>query len=392
MATYPVKYITDTMRGAAQISGQAGTLQAALRAFLLTGFGVTTALSVTVAGGIATASLNAGQTFEAGCIVFVEGATPAQLNGEARVQTTTSNSITWATTAPDGPATGTITIKVAPVGGWEELFPGTPNKSVFRSTDPQSSGFCYRIDDSGTTQARVRGFEAMSDIDTGTGPFPTNAQINGGGYWSKTGTANSTAARYALVADSRTVLVVISPYTTVSATSLIANFRGFGDMLALAPGGDAYAAAISCAGTADWVSYGGFNSYISGVSAVYCPRPFGGIGTSQAAQGRTYAGGATAISGADTSMGDFPSPIDGALRYSRRYITASSSSLVPRAEVPGVLHIPQSGVVAAISPGARIAGTGPLAGRTLLAFGVGQAATDGLPTGINLLDITGPWR
>ena len=61
MATFPVKYINNNMRGAPQLPGTAGTLIAVLDAFLITGFGQVTALSVTVAGGIATASLQSGR-------------------------------------------------------------------------------------------------------------------------------------------------------------------------------------------------------------------------------------------------------------------------------------------------------------------------------------------
>ena len=52
-----VKHIHNGMRGAPQISGTAGTLIAALDALFTTGWGVTTAISVTVASGIATALL-----------------------------------------------------------------------------------------------------------------------------------------------------------------------------------------------------------------------------------------------------------------------------------------------------------------------------------------------
>ena len=85
--TYPVKWINNAMRGAPQISGTAGSLLAAIDAFLLTGFGVTTAVNVTVANGIATANLQAGQSFDKNVIVLVDGATPAELNGEAGVDT-----------------------------------------------------------------------------------------------------------------------------------------------------------------------------------------------------------------------------------------------------------------------------------------------------------------
>ena len=123
-----------------------------------------TAQRVTVAGGIATATLQAGQSFEPHTVIAVAGATPDALNGQARVLTATPSQITFATAAADGPASGTITIRVAPVGGWEKVFAGA-NKAVYRSTHPKASGFCLRVDDSAATYMRVRGFESMTDLD-----------------------------------------------------------------------------------------------------------------------------------------------------------------------------------------------------------------------------------
>ncbi len=63
----------------------------------------------------------------------------------------------------------------------------------------------------------------------------------------------------------------------------------------------------------------------------------------------------------------------------------------PRAWVPGVLHIPQSGAVAAgLTPRTTVAGSGEMAGRTLLVVGAGNPNTSGY--GAGLIDITGPWR
>lgn len=229
MAAFPVKYINNAMRGAPVLNGQAGTLIGVLDAFLLTGFGTVSALSVNVAGGIATAAVQAGNSFDKGCIVWVDGATPAALNGEQRVLTASSTAITFFTTAPDGPATGTITIKVAPVGGWEKKYSGT-NKAVYRSTDPQSSGFCLRVDDVGSYRARVRGFEAMSDVDSGTGPFPTDAQIDGGGYWFKSMASSVAAVRYDLIADSRTIFLAVGARSHDDPSATASPLRGFGDI------------------------------------------------------------------------------------------------------------------------------------------------------------------
>ena len=54
-----------------------------------------------------------------------------------------------------------------------------------------ASGALLRVDDSGTTVARVRMYETMSDIDTGTNPAPTDAKVNGGLYWWKSDAASA---------------------------------------------------------------------------------------------------------------------------------------------------------------------------------------------------------
>lgn len=392
MATFPVKYINNNMRGAPQLSGTAGTLIAVLDAFLITGFGQVTALSVTVAGGIATASLQSGQSFDPYCVVWVDGATPAELNGEARVLTSSSSSITFATTAPDGVATGAITIKVAPVGQWEKPFTGT-NKAVYRSTDVTGSRFCLWVDDSGTITARVRGFESMTDMNTGTGPFPADAQISGGGYWFKSLLANATAVRYDLVADSRTILVATGPAGTAS------PIRGFGDMLALSESGDVFSCALSAAPggvltVGNTFAAAAFDTQAVASTAIYFARDFSGLGGSVPVGSLPYVGSVSTISGTDSSLGVFPSRIDGALKFSKRYLHAGDGG-TPRADVPGLLHIPQSGVLATISPRSILEGSGTLINRRLLALGAVSASVMGTTvnaTGISLVDITGPWR
>lgn len=398
MATYPVKWIHSGMRGAPQVSGTAGTLLAALRAFLLNGFGQVTALSVSVSGGIATASLNAGQSFDKHAIVLVEGATPALLNGEARVLTATNSAITWATTAPDGAATGVITIKVAPVGHWAEVFTAT-NVSVFRSTDVAGARFYYRVDDTGTVSARVRGYLGMTDVDTGTGPFPTEAQIAGGGHICKSSVASAAGVPYVFAADSRTVLIAPSPRVPSNAAHTSAAIRGFGDMLPLATVGDAYSAAVSCATSGDASitggATGGFDTTASGANAVYVARDASGLGDAVAVGTKSYiVGGISVSSGNDSSLGKFPSSIDGQLKYCRRYIFQNNAAAdqPPRADVPGVLYIPQTNVLGPIGRLDIINGAGDFVGRMLLALTGAATTFNSVPVGISLLDITGPWR
>ena len=387
--TYPVKWINNAMRGAPQISGTAGSLLAAIDAFLLTGFGVTTAVNVTVANGIATANLQAGQSFDKNVIVLVDGATPAELNGEARVLTSSSSQITWATTAAAGVATGTITIKVAPVGGWAKVFAGT-NKAVYQSTDVQGSRFFLRVDDSGTTAARVRGFESMTDVDTGTGPFPTDAQISGGGYLIKSSQASAVGVRYDFFADSRFVGLAIGAGIPSAAAYTASPMRGFGDMVALRPSGDVFAVGLSANEKATSpYGAGSVDGVRSGVDAIYLSRSVTGLGGAQAAGSLAYVGAST-LSGSGATLGAFPSLIDGELKVSRRYVDAGDGA-TPRANVPGVLHIPQSGAISSIAPRDTLDGTGEFAGRVLVALGTVVGGFNA-PNGLYLVDITGPWR
>ena len=67
---YPVKYIHSGMRGAPVLSGTPGALIGVLDAFLLTGFGMVTAQRVTVSGGVATAHVQSGQSFDAGTVIL----------------------------------------------------------------------------------------------------------------------------------------------------------------------------------------------------------------------------------------------------------------------------------------------------------------------------------
>jgi len=97
--------------------------------------------------------------------------------------------------------------------GWTSVYEDT-NKLVIRSADAASPKPYLRFDDtgSGTGGARqcfVRGYAAMSNIDTGTGPFPSVAQAASGIVVRKSATADSTARAWIIVADGRGIHVFI---------------------------------------------------------------------------------------------------------------------------------------------------------------------------------------
>lgn len=388
-----VKFITSTQRNAPTLNGTAGTLLAVLEALFVTGWGVTTAVSVNVSGGVATATLNPGETFDRDAVVLVAGGTPNELNGEARVLSSSNTSITWATTAADGAATGTITIRYAPQTSWSKVYAAT-NKAAFRSTHPQSSGHYLRIDDTGTTTARVRGFETMSDVDTGVGPFPTDAQMSGGGYLHKSTAANATAVRYRIFCDERFVIFAIAAGSASIATNRAANARGFGDPIVLSPSGDAWATMLSANGSSSSVSYaaaleGGSASTSNGMCTF--PRAVAGLGGSVLGDVLPFTGAVNTVSGTDTTLGTFPSEVDGRLHHVRTYVKETAAGKPPRAIPPGVNFIPQSGVSTLIADGDVLDGSGDLAGRRLLCVSTGSSYTSP-PSGIYLVDLSGPWR
>ncbi|MCK6414755.1 MAG: hypothetical protein L6Q63_04230 [Giesbergeria sp.] len=392
-----VKFITENMPGAPVLSGTAGALISVLDALLVTGFGLRTATSVTVAGGVATVTLSSdalnGNLLHSVILVDGVAAPMADLNGEQRVTAATSTTLQFATAVADGTATGTITIKSAPVG-WEKKYSDT-NLAVYKSTDVQAHGRHWRVDDTGTTAARVVEYETMADVNTGSGPSPTAAYISGGGYVHKSAVASAAAARYAMAADSRTVLLALGPGTATAATYRVANIRGFGDAIALAPAGDSWASFVSLCGASATSGFtygslsGGPVSSVTGFSAL--SRSYTGLGASVIADAVPMSGTLTTMSGGDSFMGPAPSAVDGQIKLSRVFFREQGSSNPPRAIVPGVLYVPQSGLASLVAGGDIAVGAGDWAGRQLMAVACGTASNQ-LPTGAAFIDITGPWR
>lgn len=62
--------------------------------------------------------------------------------------------------------------------GWTKAFSGT-NMAAYKQS-AGSNQLYLRVDDTNATDARVVGYETMSDVNTGTGPFPTATQQSGG--------------------------------------------------------------------------------------------------------------------------------------------------------------------------------------------------------------------
>lgn len=87
--------------------------------------------------------------------------------------------------------------------GWAKAFSGT-NKAAYRppaipASPTEGNRFYLRVDDTTTATALCRGYETMSDVDTGTNPFPTVAQVAGSGVIAQKSVTTDSVARPWLV-------------------------------------------------------------------------------------------------------------------------------------------------------------------------------------------------
>ncbi len=394
-----VKFFTSRMPGAPVLTGQAGSLVAVLDACLKEGFGARPLTELTVAGGVATAKFATGGVPLVNSVVLVAGSSIAALNGEQRVVTASAGQVTFATAAANGTATGSITMRIAP-SGWLKPFSDT-NIGVYQSADPMSTKCLLRVDDTTVDVARVRGYENMSDANTGDGMFPGVSYLPDAVVWPKVYPGTSGAAGWTIVTDGRMCYFHAECFQSQSPSYggyNVGALRGFGDLISARPGGDAYAYALSWTGANAYAypQYGSFASSNSDTTqgCITLPRSYTGIGGPVFGGVRPMAGNSNEISGADTRFGPFPSQIDGALRLSELAVYESFEGNRPiRATAPGVQYLPHTATFT-IAHHTQTPGAEALAGRSLLALAVSsqysQANSDG--RGTSMIDITGPWR
>lgn len=219
----------NTGSGVPTLANISGDLTSLLTACLYgSGFGSVTLTSVTNVGTTATATVSGGHGFLNKQVVTVAGAAETEYNGTFRITYISSTQFSYVMSGtPSGSGTGTITAKLPAVGGWQALYSGT-SKLALNSTSLDASGRVFRVDDTGTTYARIVGYESMTDVDTGSNPFPTGAQISGGGYLHKSSSA--TTREWWLVADPKCV------WFSTLADGTYWHLYGFGDFKSLYSG------------------------------------------------------------------------------------------------------------------------------------------------------------
>lgn len=381
-----VKVFASTDPGALVLSGTAGALSTLLKTYLVDGRGSGAAATLTVAAGIATASYGAGHPFVVGSVGEFAGATPSGLNGQKRILSVATNSVTFA--APgiaDGAATGSITSELASAG-WQQVF-SAANITCLKPTVVEATGCVLRIDDTGTTNARVRAYEAMTAVSTGVGPTPLESQMAGGLFWPKSSVGSATARDWRLVADERGFYLAVAPAGGGRYTLL------YGGDIASLKSGDAYGYLL----TGNQADQTGTNSVPDGCvgyshrserGGAYTVRAHTAIGQSTAAQriGAHHNGSAADVYAgtAGYSVGTYPNGPNNGLMTGALELHA----LGIRGTLPGLLH-PVQDCGNAFATGAMVDGTDDLAGRRLMAIRTGPPASG--TVGTVFIDITGPW-
>jgi hypothetical protein len=385
-----VKYMHSAMTGAPTLSGVAGTLISVLDAFLVNGFGSQTASSVVVASNVCTVTVPSSHPFEVDSTITIAGATPAGLNGDWTVSAIGANTVSFVTSGiSNQTATGTITVKLTPAG-WAKVYSGT-NLAVYRSPDVTGTRRYLRVDDTGTTNARVVGYEAMTDVNTGTNPFPSALQVSGGAYWPKANAANATARGWTLVGDAKTFY--LHTHTATVSIGSAGLIWGFGDFSSERYG-DPYACVLFASPTdvaAGTAAHGSSLDYsrIDNTTDQWVCRSYTGVGSSVAVTQRAESyQTVAALSGSVTnSLALYPNQPNNRLLLSRKLLVEAAPAL--RGVVRGV-SIAAQNCHASFAWRDKVDGAGDLTARKLLAIkGGGSALTTS--ASVIFTDITGPW-
>ena len=342
MATKPVKWFHNGLTGVPQISGTAGSLISLLDAVLVNGFNLITLDSLVVSGNVLTGT-KAGHGFVVDQVVLTS-ANEASLQGEWTITSVTSNTfVATATGVSNVTGTGTLTAKAAPLG-WAKVFAGT-NKAVYQSNDPTSTKMYLRVDDTNALYARVRGFETMSDVDNGTGPFPTDVQISGGGYWGRSDTANSTACRFYVIGDSKG-FYYLARHNAAGSADNFTNIDYFGDYDSV-KAGDVYNCLLTTPASSTGATSNGSCAFAlnnnTGQNPGYSPRAYTQLGSSVVMI--TYRNGmATSVlnSGGTSHVATYPSPVSNGLIIAPVAIVESANAVCRGLSSPGIYAINQN--------------------------------------------------
>lgn len=381
-----VKLYTSEQQGAPELRGNA-SLIAMLDAVLVNGYGEVSVSGITRTSATATVTTATAHGFLTGDIALIAGATQTEYNGEFVITRVSDTQYTYAVTgSPATPATGTITSRRAPAG-FAKPYAAT-NRGVYRSDDTAGLRHFYSFWDDGTTaggfrEGRVRGFVSMSDINTGTDPFPSTAQRTDGKFIPKSSTADAVVRPWQLITNGRTVYLKLSP----GGSSVGSGLVGFGDTIPTRAG-DTFSSFVAGYWSANMTGHGSNTisallvnvalSTAGSTPPLYFPRSFTGVGSPTPASVLANTGSGDVLGSLRTP---YPHTPDNGF-YMMPLLAAHNSII--RARLPGLYESYHGPCFADRTTLSNVQG---LLGRT---FMMGQFQ-QGSSSQALLFDLTGPW-
>lgn len=267
-----------------------------------------------------------------------------------------------------------------PGAGWTIEFSDT-NRRVYRP----GAGLRHRLwlNDTGTTIGRLRGYESMTGIDTGTGPYPTDAQLSGGDYFNKSTAANTTARPWLLLAT-ESWFYLYGGYGDATSSGLNAGTSNralmfFGDIDTDLPGDQFHSLLMASNSSTNGGNTGQLSATMAAVAGHYMAR-----GIDQTTLSVQYSKVSDQRCGANigNSGPAYPDPVTGGMRLADVHLI-EPGNLGERGRLPN-FKAPLHTLPAAA--GDTFDGTGELAGRTYILL---NACANGPTTCRVALDITG---
>lgn len=294
-----------------------------------------------------------------------------------------------------------------PGAGWTQAFVNTEGTIAAFKQGLGSNGMYLRVDDTqllasqGYRNARVVGYETMSDINTGLpGPFPRNDDIAGGLYWttmynsSGSWTARDQARQWTLIADEAFFVIQLKTDPSQDVTGANGYYREvyyFGDYISYKPG-DSTNTIIrgltfnSQSNSSSAIPYSSAASTVGSASGgLYTARNMAGtIVGANYGDHIDYAKSSSSSWGGGTSALSYPNGANGAAYMCPIWIhqPASSNQAILRGQMPGFWNFCHR--VTGVDTGDTFDGQGDLAGRKLMIMKLSDQVIS--------IDITDTWR
>lgn len=235
-----VKFFHSGIPGAPSINDAAGKGIVLLDACLLDGFANEQVTSITQAAGVATI-FNGNIPWPKWSVIEISGANEPAYNGQFRLTAVTGISATFEID-PGAPvtATGSINVKLAPAG-WTKPFTGT-NLAAYRP--PSGNRHFLRVADTTLAYFNTTAYQNMTDINTGTGLYPTTGTVK----WGKAPTV--TVKDWIIVADDKRIYYFFHSGSSYSVHQKLSSF--FGDFKSYITGDANNSALFGLANNVSW--------------------------------------------------------------------------------------------------------------------------------------------